>query len=179
MNFKQAQESLEKINKGLTYTYTPVITDDDMRVTPLIHLPEIEFKKLSDKAVIPHRAHSTDAGLDLYTVGVVSIEPHTSITIPTDLAINLSPGFEAQIRPRSGVTSKTKLRVQLGTIDSGYQGNIGIMVDNIGDETIILQEAYKLAQLVIAPIVTPKVKMVSEFNVDSERGENGFGSTGQ
>lgn len=172
MNFKEAQESLKKFN-------TPVLLDDEMKVTPLIHLPEIEFKKLSDKAVIPHRAHSTDAGLDLYTVGVVVMSPHSSVTIPTDLAINLPPGLEAQIRPRSGVTSKTKLRVQLGTIDSGYQGNIGIMVDNIGDETIILQEAYKLAQLVIAPIVTPKVKMVSEFNVDSERGENGFGSTGQ
>nr|WP_243722102.1 dUTP diphosphatase [Macrococcus goetzii] len=149
-----------------------------MQVTPLIHLPEIEFMKLSDKAVIPHRAHTTDAGLDLYTVGIVSIAPHSSITIPTDLAINLPSGFEAQIRPRSGVTSKTKLRVQLGTIDSGYQGNIGIMVDNIGDETIILQEAYKLAQLVIAPIVTPQVKMVSEFVDDTERGSNGFGSSG-
>lgn len=172
MNFKQAQEALKDFN-------TPVLLDDEMKMTPLIHLPEIEFKKLSDKAVIPHRAHSTDAGLDLYTVGVVSIEPHSSITIPTDLAINLPPGFEAQIRPRSGVTSKTKLRVQLGTIDSGYQGNIGIMVDNIGDATVIIHDSYKLAQLVIAPIVTPKVKMVSEFNVDSERGENGFGSTGQ
>lgn len=138
----------------------------------------IEFKKLSDKAVVPFRAYSTDAGLDLYTAVDVEIQPNSTVMIPTDLAINLPVGYEAQVRPRSGVTSKTKLRVQLGTIDCGYHGNIGIMVDNIGNDLIKLDKHYKLAQLVISPIVTPQVKMVDIFNTDTERGTNGFGSSG-
>lgn len=167
-----------KANDIRTGYVTPMLLSDEERATPLMHLPEIEFMKLSDEAVEPIRAHTTDAGLDLYTATNAKILPRSTVTIPTDLAINLPPGFEAQIRPRSGVTSKTPLRVALGTIDSGYHGNIGIIVDNLSDEAYEVPKHYKLAQLVISPIVTPQVRMVSEFNNDTERGNNGFGSSG-
>jgi dUTP pyrophosphatase len=91
----------------------------------------VKIKRLSEDAVIPKYAHEFDAGFDLVAAEDVIIEPGETKIVPTGLAIALPPGYEAQIRPRSGITVKTKLRVQLGTIDAGYNGEIGIIVDNI------------------------------------------------
>src|SRR5699024_8903208 len=91
----------------------------------------VGFKRLSDNATIPTRAHETDSGFDLYAAEDVIIEPGETAVVSTDIAVQLPKGMEAQVRPRSGVTSKTKLRVQLGTIDNGYAGDIGVIVDNM------------------------------------------------
>src|SRR5699024_5645455 len=90
----------------------------------------VGFKRLSSDAVIPTKAHASDSGFDLYASEDVIIEPGETVIVPTGIAIELPPGYEAQVRPRSGVTAKTKLRVQLGTIDNGYTGEIGVIVDN-------------------------------------------------
>jgi len=96
------------------------------------HYPiRIGFKRLSSHAVIPTKAHETDSGFDLVASEDVIIEPGETKIIPTGIAVQLPNGFEAQVRPRSGVTAKTDLRVQLGTIDNGYTGDIGVIVDNI------------------------------------------------
>lgn len=92
---------------------------------------EIGFKRLSDNATLPTKAHASDSGFDLFAAQDVIIAPGETIVVPTDIAVQLSQGYEAQVRPRSGITSKTKLRVQLGTIDESYRGNIGIIVDNV------------------------------------------------
>src|SRR5699024_3133473 len=91
----------------------------------------VGFKRLSDEATIPTKVHPTDSGFDLYASEDVIIEPGETAIVPTGIAVELPKGFEAQIRPRSGVTAKTKLRVQLGTIDNGYTGEIGVIVDNV------------------------------------------------
>src|SRR5690625_1431125 len=92
---------------------------------------KIGFKRLNDDATLPTKAHPTDSGFDLYASEDVIIEPGDTEIVPTGIAVGLPKGFEAQVRPRSGVTAKTKLRVQLGTIDNGYTGEIGVIVDNI------------------------------------------------
>src|SRR5690625_4790387 len=92
---------------------------------------KVGFKRLNDEAMIPTRAHPTDSGFDLYASEDVVIEPGETKVIPTGIAVKLPAGYEAQVRPRSGVTAKTKLRVQLGTIDNEYTGEIGVIVDNI------------------------------------------------
>src|SRR5699024_7108375 len=163
---------------------------------------KVGFKKISDEAKLPMKAHATDSGFDLFVSEDVSIKPGETKVIKTGIAIKMPPGYEAQVRPRSGITSKTDLRVQLGTIDNDYTGEIGIIVDNISgnqsnnasyvyrdikgdfiDASNICEGTYyevkkgdKLAQLVIAPI--PGVE-VYEFDDDYEtvRGSNGFGST--
>jgi len=94
-------------------------------------LNKIGFKRLNDDATLPTKAHPTDSGFDLYASEDVIIEPGETEVVPTGIAVELPKGFEAQVRPRSGVTAKTKLRVQLGTIDNGYKGEIGVIVDNI------------------------------------------------
>ena len=163
----------------------------------------VGFKRLSDDAIIPTRAHKTDSGFDLYASEDVIIEPGETVIVPTGIAVDLPKGFEAQVRPRSGVTAKTKLRVQLGTIDNGYTGEIGVIVDNIYDETTerfsnfelidgsvtparrnVMDGAYlirkgdRLAQLVVQALPQFEAVEITEFSDDSERGEGGFGSSG-
>src|SRR5690625_5196761 len=91
---------------------------------------KVGFKRLTDDAVIPTKAHPTDSGFDLYASEDVIVEPGETAVVKTGIAVKLPPGYEAQVRPRSGVTSRTKLRVQIGTIDNGYAGEIGVIVDN-------------------------------------------------
>src|SRR5690625_3436766 len=140
----------------------------------------IGLKRLSDDAIIPKKAHATDSGFDLYASKDVIIEPGETTVVPTGIAVELPPGYEATVRPRSGITAKTKLRVQLGTIDNEYRGEIGVIVDNIseasneadygyyrlnGDYWIdhrvkaekgsyLIRKHERIAQLVIQPIPT-------------------------
>lgn len=140
-------------------------------------MKKMEVKLLSENATMPTRANAMDSGLDLYVSETTVIEPHTTAAIKTDVAINLPYGYEAQVRPRSGKSLKTKLRVALGTIDQTYHKEIGIITDNISDDPIIVKQGERLAQLVIAPVSYMQPVEVEEFENESERG--GFGSTGE
>lgn len=138
---------------------------------------EFKVKKLHEDAIIPTKAHESDSGWDLYILDDIEIKPKETVIIPTGIAIKLPPFYEAQVRPRSGVTSKTKLRVQLGTIDNDYTGDIGIIVDNIGDEPIALNSGYKLAQLVVQQLPNTVIEVVDDLE-HGVRGDKGFGSSG-
>lgn len=91
----------------------------------------VKIKRLHPDAVIPRYAHEFDSGFDLVAAADVIIEPGETALIPTGIAVELPPGYELQVRPRSGITLRTKLRVQLGTVDSNYRGEVGVIVDNI------------------------------------------------
>lgn len=95
----------------------------------------VKIKRLHEAAVIPQYAHDYDSGVDLVATEDVIVEPGETVKVPTGIAISLPAGYEAQVRPRSGITLKTKLRVALGTIDAGYVGEIGVIVDNIAPIT--------------------------------------------
>lgn len=159
---------------------------------------KIGFKKLTEDAILPVKAHPTDSGFDLFSCEDVEVLPGESKVIRTGIGIHLPPGYEAQVRPRSGVTSKTKLRVQIGTIDNDYTGQIGILIDNIETNSIIagrrvdgsicdeikykygrykIQKGDKLAQLVVQPIPAIEAYEIEELP-KTVRGSNGFGSTG-
>lgn len=166
--------------------------------------PQVGFKRLSEDATIPTKAHTTDSGFDLVASADVIVQPGETVIVPTGIAVQLPAGYEAQVRPRSGVTAKTKLRVQLGTIDNGYNAGIGVIVDNIaplpaegwpilkdvnnltlsdyaGEETTeisyLISKGDRIAQLVITRL--PDVEAIEVFDVEeSERGANGFGSSG-
>src|SRR5690625_142418 len=167
--------------------------------------PRVGFKRLSDDATIPTKAHATDSGFDLYASEDVIIEPGETAVVKTGIAVELPPGYEAQVRPRSGVTAKTKLRVQIGTIDQDYRGEIGVIVDNTLDYPGItidyaltvdggaerIQEEYevtgnsylirkgdRIAQLVIQPLPAVEAYEIEGELDDTERGAGGFGSTG-
>lgn len=91
-------------------------------------LDTLKIKKLHPDATIPTRAHETDSGLDIYANETVTVTRSTLVS--TGVAIDIPPGYEGTIRPRSGLTSKTVFRVQLGTVDAGYNGEIKVMADS-------------------------------------------------
>lgn len=136
----------------------------------------LEIKLLQEDAKLPKRENPYDSGLDLYVLEDTEIQACSKTLVSTGIAINLPIGYEAQVRPKSGITAKTDLRVQLGTVDYGYNQEVKVMVDNIGGTKVILEKGKKIAQLVVNPVVYPEVDVVSEFSTNSNRG--GFGSTG-
>ncbi|PFP30230.1 deoxyuridine 5'-triphosphate nucleotidohydrolase [Bacillus sp. AFS073361] len=162
----------------------------------------VRIKRLNEDAVIPKYAREGDAGFDLIASQDVIIEPGVTTLVPTGLAFEIPPGYEMQIRPRSGVTLKTKLRVQLGTIDSGYRGEVSVIVDNIAEinadfdpcilliddsvirfddgsqsNTYIIRKGDRIAQAVIAPFETAHF-VDSDKLEESIRSTQGFGSSG-
>lgn len=157
----------------------------------------IPIQKLHDDAVIPNYAHTGDAGVDVYTLEEYTIMPGETKIIPTGLKVALPAGYELQVRPRSGQSAKTKLRIanSPGTIDSGFRGEIGIIVDNIDQEIknvelyngelvlergapITISKGQKIAQLVLSEAPTALFQEVAEINeVETDRSIGGFGST--
>ena len=140
-------------------------------------MKSIQIKQLSESATLPTRAHEHDSGLDLYASEDTLVTYTHASVIPTGIAVNIPPGYEGQIRPRSGKSSKTNLRVILGTVDSGYNGEIGVIADTLNKSSYLVNKGDKIAQLVIVPIVTPSLEIVDQFDTQSDRGSNGFGST--
>ena len=142
----------------------------------------LNFKKLSPTAITPTKAHTTDAGFDLFSDEDVILKYGETTAILTNIAIELPEGHVADVRPRSGLTLNTGLRVHYGTVDSGYRNGIGIICENgdhgaLCNRTVRIKKGQKIAQLVILPIPEITLQEVTELS-DSDRGINGFGSTG-
>ena len=164
----------------------------------------LNFKKLSPTAITPTKAHTTDAGFDLYADEDVTLKYGETVAIKTNIAIELPEGYAADVRPRSGLTLNTGFRVHYGTVDSGYRDGIGIICENGShiqndengkkrvymaasgtlsnastweQEILFVPKGSKIAQLVILPIPEITLQEVEELS-DSDRGVNGFGSTG-
>lgn len=140
---------------------------------------KLKIKLVHPDAKLPKRANPTDSGLDLCSVETVDVYPWTQAIVDTGLQIELPPDTEAQIRPRSGLAAKHKITVtnSPGTIDEGYQGNLKVILFNLGRDKFTVEKGDRIAQMVIAPVLRPEIELVTELS-DSERGENGFGSTG-
>jgi dUTP pyrophosphatase len=131
--------------------------------------------------MIPRYAHGPDedAGMDLHSVGAVTLGPGETKLVPTGLAIELPPGFEAQIRPRSGLALKYSITLpnSPATIDPGYRGELRVIMHNLGRETFDILPGERIAQLVIARYEA--VEWEEGDLADSIRGEGGFGSSGR
>ena len=137
----------------------------------------LQIKQLSPNATLPTRTHSTDAGLDIYASEEILVTHLHAVIIPTGIAINIPEGYEGTIRPRSGKSVKTNLRVVLGTIDCGFNGEIGVIADALDRSSYLVQRGEKIAQLVIQKVELPQLEIVDQFDTVSERGEKGFGSS--
>lgn len=138
---------------------------------------QVKVKKLREGAVIPFKAHPTDSGFDLFSAEDVELLPWQTKVAPTGLAFELPVGYEMQVRPRSGLSTKTSLKVIIGTVDAGYRGEVGMIVYNANLHSSFIKKGDKIAQAVIQKI--PDIEMVEVEELDKgERGVNGFGSTG-
>jgi dUTP pyrophosphatase len=109
----------------------------------------------------------------------VTLAPGERRLIPTGLQLGIPPGYEAQVRPRSGLAVKHGIGMvnSVGTIDSDFRGEVGVILINLGQEPFVIEPLMRIAQLVVAPVVQAEVDEVSELD-STARGAGGFGSTG-
>lgn len=138
----------------------------------------VKVVKMYDDVQIPSYAHPEDAGADIYSYDDVVIEGGETKLIHTGLKFGIPAGYEIQIRPRSGNSLKTKIRIANapGTADSQYVGELGIIVDNIGSDPIHIEKGFKIAQILIKPVPMMIFEETDEL-ASTARGEGGFGST--
>lgn len=135
---------------------------------------------LEEGGLIPTRAHLSDAGLDLYSgIEDCVIHPGQRKAIDTAIKFAVPDNHVGLILDKSGLALNRGLTILGGVIDSGYRGDIKVIVHNTSDEDVLIQYGNKIAQLVIMPIVTPEVQVMPDLPpAEDERGEGGFGSTG-
>jgi dUTP diphosphatase len=120
------------------------------------------------------------AGLDLRADEACSLAPGERRLVPTGVAVELPPGHEGQVRPRSGLAARHGIGMvnAPGTIDEDYRGEVAVVLVNLGREPFQVRRGDRIAQLVVAPVVKVEVQVVEELS-ETGRGGNGFGSTGQ
>jgi dUTP pyrophosphatase len=142
-------------------------------------LIELEILRLHDDAVVPERAYAGDAGLDLSTCERIELPPGERIVAPTGLAVAIPEGYGGFVQPRSGLAARSGITVvnSPGLIDSGYRGEIRVVLLNTDRErTFVAEAGDRIAQLVVLPVPELGVREVDELPA-SERGVRGFGSS--
>lgn len=140
---------------------------------------KVLFKRLRPDAELPAYARPGDAGMDLRSVEDAVVPRGGRALVKTGLAMQLPFGYEAQVRPRSGLALKHGVTVlnTPGTIDSGYRGEVGVILANFGDSDFPVAKGDRIAQLVIAPVTQAEVEETDVIDA-TDRGTGGFGSTG-
>ena len=143
-------------------------------------MESLQIKRLHPDAVLPVRAHSTDAGLDLHAAEDVGIPVLGRNLVGTGIAVHLPKGYVGYITPRSGLAASYGITVlnSPGTIDAGYTGELKVILVNHGQAPYLIQPGERIAQLTIHKVELPLVQEVNELPT-SDRNTNGFGSTGQ
>src|ERR1044071_9321710 len=142
-----------------------------------ISLETLRFKQLDPRAVLPRRGSALAAGLDVYCIEELRIEPKQRVMARTGLAVAIPAGFYGRVAPRSGLAAKNGLDVLAGVIDSDYRGEIVCVLYNTSDEIIKLPAGSKICQLIIEQIITPEATWALDLD-ETARGAGGFGSTG-
>jgi dUTP pyrophosphatase len=141
---------------------------------------QVKIKRLREDAQIPTYAHGPqeDAGMDLRSVESVVLKPGMPYAVATGLSIELPPGYEAQVRPSSGLAFKNAITVpnSPGTIDPAYRGEIKVILLNLGKSDFAIQPGDRIAQMIVARYEA--VEFVETDLADSQRGAGGFGSSG-
>lgn len=137
----------------------------------------LKFLRLDDRARLPTRGSPHAAGLDLYAIEQVEIEPGGRCAVRTGLAVAIPQGYYGRVAPRSGLAVEYGLDVLAGVVDSDYRGELRCVVINHGREPLTVEPGQRIAQLVIEAIITPEPEWAASLD-ETKRGAGGFGSTG-
>jgi dUTP pyrophosphatase len=146
-------------------------------------VPPVLLRRLDARAVLPQRMTSLAAGLDLSAClpngTPIQLAAGGRALIPTGWAIAVAPGYEAQVRPRSGLALRHGLTVlnAPGTIDADYRGELRVLLVNLGPDPVRIEHGARIAQLIVAPVAMVEAVEVDELP-NTDRGAGGFGSTG-
>ena len=142
---------------------------------------QIRIQRIRGDAILPTYAHgpAEDAGMDLHAVEQVTLEPGVPRLVPTGLTIEIPSGYEAQVRPRSGLALKHAITMPNapGTIDPGYRGEVRVILLNLGREPYTIHPGDRIAQMIVAAYES--VEWVEGSLAESTRGAGGFGSSGR
>ena len=142
----------------------------------------LKIQKLDEKVTEPCYQTEGAAGMDLCAVlnEPVTLKSLERKLIPTGLKMELPHGYEAQVRPRSGMSIKHGITLVncVGTIDEDYRGELCVPVINLSTEEFTIQNGDRIAQMIVAPVTKAEISVVTELS-DTQRGEGGFGSTGK
>lgn len=143
--------------------------------------PRVLVRRLRPDAIVPRYMTAHAAGMDVHAALAepMAIEPGAIARVATGLALAIAPGFEGQVRPRSGLARDHGITVANapGTIDADYRGEVVVLLVNLGRQTVQIQPGDRIAQLVIAPVARAELVDVDELPATA-RGDGGFGSTG-
>ena len=142
----------------------------------------IQIELLNEDAIFPEYVYLTDSGFDLYSTEEVKLSPFGRALVPTGLKLSFDIGYEIQVRPKSGLALKQGITVlnTPGTVDSGYNGEIMVIVFNTNQTEFTIPKGMKIAQAVLCPVINGKyvnLQLVDKIE-NKDRGANGFGSTG-
>ncbi len=138
----------------------------------------IQVKKLTSTAKLPEYVHSGDAGMDLFSAESITIKPGERVVCQTGIAMKIPDGYVGLIWDKSGIASKGGIKTMGGVIDSGYRGEVGVVLQNLSKENYNVNSGDKIAQMLIQKVESPKIEEVEEILNDTGRGKGGFGSTG-
>lgn len=154
--------------------YITVTTTEDVTWYNFNKLP---VKKLNDKAILPKRANQTDAGYDLYSIEDCEINPHERKMIHTGISMAIPNNYVGLIWPRSGLAVKHGIDVLAGVVDSGYRGEICVILQNHDNEVYKISAGDRIAQMLFQKIEYFQIQE-SDSLENADRGGSGFGSTG-
>lgn len=142
--------------------------------------PDLPVRRLHPGAVVPRRAHPGDAGLDLVASEARDLAPGARAAVPTGIAVAIPEGHAGLVVPRSGLARRHGVTVANapGLIDSGYRGELIVLLVNLGDEAHRVEAGDRVAQLVVTPVALCAPREAEELPLSDGRGEGGFGSTG-
>jgi dUTP pyrophosphatase len=169
------QKELEEL-LGMTY--------DEMNEEMMTAMKSktLKVELLNDDTKFPEYAYPSDSGFDLYSAEDLEIGPFGRILVPTGIKLSIPEEYEIQVRPKSGLAINYGLTVlnTPGTVDSGYNGEIKVIMFNTNNHIVTIPKGMKVAQAVLCPVVNGKYVNLIEVDkvTDGERGDNGFGSTG-
>ena len=138
--------------------------------------PIIKAKKLDPRAFLPHRAHATDSGADLFALERTVLPAHTVVKVRTGIAVELPENTSGIIWGKSSVESKG-IKAMAGLVDAPYRGELLVCMYNLNNSEFVFEAGQKVAQLVVLPTLYPSFEEAAELS-DTTRGTGGFGSTG-
>ena len=180
---KYLQENEEEIDYSIIYDeYGIDIKQLEQDMLNYVPKQQLGYYKLNESAVDPSYNYESDSGFDLYSTEEIVVPPFGRTLVPTGLAFNIKDGYEIQVRSKSGLAINQGLMVlnSPGTVDSGYLGEVKVIIFNVNNSEFVIKKGMKVAQAVLCPVISGKYVQLEKLSQleNKDRGNNGFGSTG-
>lgn len=177
VRFQQLTESQRKIKPAPPKVTPEMVSTSFPKGVVVTNKQALKVKKLDPKATIPTKNHSADAGYDLYALNGEIISKHTHKLIKTGISLDIPKGYVGLVWPRSGLAYKYGLDVFAGVIDSGYRGDVGVILFNSQYSDYHIEAGDRIAQIVLQKVEDFELVEVDDLD-DTLRGDGGFGSSG-